>query len=236
ADKFTKVIATAVDAAREGNKLITVGIQPNRPETGYGYIQFHDTENQVKKVKTFTEKPELKIAEKFLESGDFVWNAGIFVWTVGAITEAFGINMPEMASVFEEGTDHFYEVSEKDFIKTAYTQCKSLSIDYGIMEKSDNVYVVLGNFDWSDLGSWNSLHEIKEKDEHDNVLEANTLLYDSKSNYIKSDSKKLIIAHELEGYLVADFKDVLVICKKDAESKFREFVSDVKDKKNTKLL
>lgn len=235
-DKFNKVISTAVEAAKGGEKLITIGIQPNRPETGYGYIQFHDTDDVVKKVKTFTEKPELKIAEKFLESGDFVWNAGIFVWSVKAITEAFSLNMPEMASVFEEGEGHFYETSEREFIKTAYTQCKSISIDYGIMEKSENVYVVLGDFNWSDLGSWNSLHEIKEKDENDNVLEANTLLYDSRSNYIKSDTRKLIVAHELEGYLIADFKDVLVICKKDAESKFREFVSDVKDQKNTKLL
>ncbi len=144
--------------------------------------------------------------------------------------------MSDLASIFEEGMSKFYTDAEKQFIKSAYTQCKSISIDYGIMEKSDSVYVVLGDFGWSDLGSWDSLHEIKEKDENENVIEANTLIYNSKSNYIKSDSNKLIIAQDLEGYLIADFEDVLVICKKDAESKFREFVSDVKDQKDSKLL
>lgn len=235
-EKFNKVISNAVNAAQDGKKLITLGIEPNRPETGYGYIQYHDSNDIVKKVKTFTEKPELKIAEKFLESGDFVWNAGIFIWSVGTIIESFSKNMSDMATLFEEGSEHLYSDSEKEFIKSAYTQCKSISIDYGIMEKSENVYVVLGDFGWSDLGSWDSLHEIKEKDENDNVIEANTLIYNSKSNYIKSDSKKLIITQDLEGYLVADFKDVLVICKKDAESKFREFVSDIKDQKDHKLL
>ncbi|MEL6561724.1 MAG: sugar phosphate nucleotidyltransferase, partial [Bacteroidota bacterium] len=235
-EKFKNVINNAVDAATDGKKLITLGIQPTRPETGYGYIQFHDSDETVKSVKTFTEKPELKIAEKFLESGDFVWNAGIFVWSVEAITNAFSENMREMAAIFEEGIGKYYTDDEKAFIKSAYTQCKSISIDYGIMEKSKNVYVVLGDFGWSDLGSWDSLHEIKEKDEQNNVVEANALIYDSSSNYIKSDSEKLIIVQNMEGYLIADFNDVLVICKKDAESKFREFVSDVKDKKNNNLL
>ena len=235
-EKFNLVINNAVNAAKDDNKLITLGIQPNRPETGYGYIQYHDTDETVKKVKTFTEKPELKIAEKFLESGDFVWNAGIFIWSVKAIIEAFAKNMSDMASIFEEGSKDFYTDSEKNFVKADYTQCKSITIDYGIMEKSDNVHVVLGDFGWSDLGSWDSLHEIKEKDENDNVVEANALIYNSKSNYIKSDSDKLIITQDLEGYLVADFNDVLVICKKDAESKFREFVSDIKDKKDNELL
>lgn len=235
-EKFKNVITNAVNAASNSEKLITLGIQPTRPETGYGYIQFHDSDEMVKSVKTFTEKPELKIAEKFIESGDFVWNAGIFIWSVKAITSAFNINMPEMASIFEEGTGKYYTDDEKEFIKLAYTQCRSISIDYGIMEKSDNVHVVLGDFGWSDLGSWDSLHEIKEKDNQNNVIEANALIYDSNSNYIKSDSQKLIIVQNMEGYLIADFKDVLVICKKDAESKFREFVADVKDMKNSKLL
>jgi len=235
-NKFQEVIKSAVASAEGNEKLITVGIEPIRPETGYGYIQYHDSQETVKKVKTFTEKPELKIAKKFLESGDFVWNAGIFIWSIEAITKAFQDNMPDLANIFEDGSRHFYEGSEKEFIQSAYTQCKSISIDFGVMEKSDNVYVVLGDFGWSDLGSWDSLHEIKKKDSDQNVLEADTLLYDSKNNYFKSDSGKLIIAQDLDGYLVADFDDVLIICKKDAESKFREFVSDVKEKKGNGLL
>ncbi|MEL7146673.1 MAG: mannose-1-phosphate guanylyltransferase, partial [Bacteroidota bacterium] len=130
--KFQKVILDAVAAADSGNKLITLGIQPNRPETGYGYIQYIDGKETVKKVKTFTEKPELKIAEKFIESGDFVWNAGIFIWSVKTIVKAFQDNMPELASIFENGSSSFFKDGEKAFIKTAYSQCKSISIDYGI--------------------------------------------------------------------------------------------------------
>jgi len=234
--KFNNVIKNAVEAARRGDNLITLGIKPNRPETGYGYIQYIDGDDTVKKVKTFTEKPELKIAEKFLESGDFVWNAGIFIWSVQSIVNAFDRNMSDLANIFEEGDSHYFQDTEKEFISTAYSQCKSISIDYGIMEKSDNVFVVLGDFGWSDLGSWDSLHEIKDKDAKQNVIEADTLLYNCKNNYIKSESGKLIIAQDLDGYLVAEFDDVLVICKKDAESKFREFVSDVRAKKDSKLL
>ncbi len=234
--KFQQVINDAVSAAKGNHNLMTVGIKPNRPETGYGYIQFLDSSETVKKVKTFTEKPELKIAQKFLESGDFVWNAGIFIWSINAIVKAFEKNMPDLANIFEEGSGHFFEEGERDFIQSAYTQCKSISIDFGVMEKSDDVYVVLGDFGWSDLGSWDSLHEIKDKDEDNNVLEAETILYNSKNNYFRANSDKLIIAQDLDGFLVADFDDVLVICKKDAESKFREFVADVKEKKGEGLL
>ncbi len=235
-DKFNKVILDACTAAEADDKLITVGIQPNRPETGYGYIQYVDGDEDVKKVKTFTEKPELELARSFLASGDFVWNAGIFVWSIRAIVEAFKFNMPDLALIFEEGAGKFYSDDEKAFIAGAYAQSKSVSIDYGVMEKANNVYVVLGDFGWSDLGSWSSLHEIKDADENKNVIEGDTILYNSKNNFIKSETGRLIIAQDLEGYLIADFEDVLLICKKDAESKFREFVADVKEKKGNSLV
>lgn len=235
-EKFNSIINGACKAAEADDKLITVGIKPNRPETGYGYIQYVDEGDEVKKVKTFTEKPELELAKSFLESGDFVWNAGIFVWSIRAIVDAFKFNMPDLALIFEEGAGKFYSDQEQPFIANAYAQSKSVSIDYGVMEKASNVFVMLGDFGWSDLGSWSSLHEIKDADENQNVVEGETLLYNSKNNFIKSESGRLIITQDLDGYLVADFNDVLLICKKDAESKFREFVADVKELKGGDLV
>lgn len=237
-DQFIKVIESACSSAGENDKLITVGIRPNRPETGYGYIQYKNAESDdlVKPVKTFTEKPELDLAKKFLESGDFVWNAGIFIWSVPAIIKGFESSLPDVAEIFEEGKGLYYTSNEEGFINKAYAQSKNISIDYGVMEKADNVFVVFGDFDWSDLGSWNSLHEAREKDENDNVVEADAILNGCTDNYIKSETDRLVVLHGLNGYLVADFEDVLLVCKKDSESKFREFVADVKSKKGEKYL
>lgn len=229
---FEQSIKEAVSAASNSDRLITLGIKPNRPETGYGYIQYHqDTLDPIKKVKTFTEKPQLDLAKKFLESGDFVWNAGIFIWSAEAIIKAFSRHMSDTAEIFEEGNTIYFSEREPDFIKKAYSQCKNVSIDYGIMEKADNVFVILGDFGWSDLGSWNALHEIKPKDESQNVIDANALLYDTNNCIIKGPSDTLLVVQGLEGYLVAACDNVVLICKKDEEHKFREFTSDVKSKK-----
>ncbi len=234
---FLDVIKKAI-AAAEDDKLITIGIKPNKPETGYGYIQFDsDVTSEVKPVKTFTEKPQLELAVEFLRSGDFVWNAGIFVWKAETIIQALKKYQPELAEIFEEGEGQYFTPQEKDFIYSAYAQSKSVSIDYAVMEKADNVHVVLGDFGWSDLGSWNALHEIKDKDSHGNVLEANALLYDCSDNYVINKNKdKLTVLHNMEGYLVADFKDVLLICKKEDSGIFRDFVNDVKIDKGDKFI
>jgi len=235
-DKFQQVIETAISGATEGDKLITIGIKPHRPETGYGYIQFLEGDSMVKGVKTFTEKPELELARTFLASGDFVWNAGIFVWSVKSILEAFNILQPEMAEIFENGRKDYYQEGEGEFIEKAFSIVKNISIDYAIMEKASNVFVVLGDFGWSDLGSWNALHEIRETDDNNNVVEADTILYDSKNNYIKAPKGKLIVLHDLDGYLVSDFEDVLLVCKKDDAAKFKAFVTDVKTLKGDKYV
>ncbi|UXX80578.1 mannose-1-phosphate guanylyltransferase [Reichenbachiella carrageenanivorans] len=235
-EKFTRVIKTATTAAEGSDKLLTVGILPNRPETGYGYIQYIESEDEVKKVKTFTEKPELDLAKKFLESGDFVWNAGIFVWSVPAIIKSFENALPDMAEAFEEGADKYYQADEKAYVDRIYPQCENISIDYGILEKSKSVYVVQGNFDWSDLGSWNSLHEIREKDTNDNVTDGDVILGECSNNIVKSETKRLIVLDQLEGYLVGDFEDVLIICKKDQDAKFREYVAEVKKQHGDKYL
>ncbi len=236
-DIFHSAIQTAAYAAAEDDKLITIGIMPTRPETGYGYIQYLDsTETSVKKVKTFTEKPQIDLAKKFLESGDFVWNAGIFVWSIKSIIKAFENHLPDISEIFEEGKGTFYSDQEQAFIKKAYSLCKSISVDYGIMESAQNVYVVLGEFVWSDLGSWNSLHDIREKDGGGNVIEANALLYECKDNFVKAKKDKVLVLQDLEGYLVADFDDVLIICKKDQDAKFREFFNDVKSKRGDQFI
>lgn len=235
---FELVVNTALEAAESDDKLITIGIKPNRPETGYGYIQYLDdtSDNKIKKVKTFTEKPDIDLAKTFLDSGDFVWNAGIFVWSVKSIVSAFESSLSEIAEIFDHGSESYYEENESEFIKAAYSQSKNISIDYGIMEKASNVYVVMGDFQWSDLGSWNSLHELREKDENNNVIEADVILDDCTNNYIKSKDGKLIVLQGLDGYLVADFEDVLLVCEKDNDSKFKNFVNEVRSKKGDKYL
>jgi mannose-1-phosphate guanylyltransferase len=230
---FLEIIKKAVDQARADEKLITLGIKPTRPETGYGYIQYHTEKSFAKKVKTFTEKPELSLAKKFLESGDFVWNAGIFIWSVQAIAKAIQLHLPEMAEVFEEVRSRLGTSHEKEAISAAYPQCKSISIDYGVMEKASNVYVCLGDFSWSDLGSWASIHEISQKDDDNNVIRANALTYDTRNCMIKGSEDKLLVVQGLNGYLVGEFGNVIIVCEKDKEEQFRRFVNDVKSKPNS---
>jgi mannose-1-phosphate guanylyltransferase len=226
--EFRDIIKKAVDQAKPQDKLITLGIKPTRPETGYGYIQYHPEKSFAKKVKTFTEKPELSLAKKFLESGDFVWNAGIFIWGAKAIIEAMHQHMPEMTEVFEEINGKYGTPAELPAIRAAYPQCKSISIDYGVMEKAQNVFVCLGDFSWSDLGSWASIHEISDKDTNNNVVRANALTYDSRNCIIKGSPDKLIVAQGLNGYLIGEFGNVFIVCEKDKEEQFRRFVNDVK--------
>ena len=235
-DKYLEVIDTAVQSARDENRLITVGIQPNRPETGYGYIQYLESDDAVKKVKTFTEKPDPDLAQKFIESGDFVWNAGIFVWSLKAIIPAFEQYQPDMAEQFAHGASVWYTDQEAQFIEETYALTKAISIDYAVMEKADNVYVVLGDFGWSDLGSWDAVYELLPKDEHQNVLSKNTLLYHSSGNFIKAPGDKLVVLSDLEGYLVADFDDVLLVCKKDDAARFKNLVTDIKTEKGDKYV
>jgi mannose-1-phosphate guanylyltransferase len=232
-NEFQDIIKKAADQAKSQDKLMTLGIQPTRPETGYGYIQYHTEKAFAKKVKTFTEKPELTLAKKFLESGDFVWNSGIFIWGVKAILDAFHQYLPEMSEVFDEVKAKLETKDEKDAILAAYSQCKNISIDYGIMEKAKNVYVCLGNFTWSDLGSWNSIHDISAKNEDNNAIDSNALTYDTRNSIIKGSPDKLIVVQGLNGYLVGEFGNVIIVCEKDKEEQFRRFVNDVKSKPNS---
>ena len=230
--EFQQTIIKAADHAKGQDKLITLGMKPSRPETGFGYIQFLDAKSSLKKVKTFTEKPELALAKKFVESGDFLWNSGIFVWGVQAIIQALKKHMTEMEEIFEEVVPKLYTPEEKKAIEAAYLQCKSISIDYGVMEKADNVYVWPSDFSWSDLGSWGSLYDTLPKDANNNVINSDALVYDTRNTIIKGQGDKLIVVQGLNGYLVGAFDNVVIVCEKDKEDLFRRFVSDLKSKPN----
>jgi len=227
-ETFETVILEALEATKTDNRLLTLGMKPTRPDTGYGYIQFHEITNPVKKVKTFTEKPELEIARKFLESGDFVWNAGIFIWNVKAIIQALEKHQPELNELFHEGIQHYWTANEQAFINKTYPQCKSISIDNGIMEKAENVYVMLADFGWSDLGTWKSLYELSDKDENGNVINANAMLYDTYNSVVRVSKDKLVVLEGVDNLIVAEADGVIMICHKDHEQRVKDFVADAK--------
>jgi len=235
-EEFRRVIRQAVDAARSHDVLITLGIQPARPDTGYGYIQYmDDAANSLPgglcKVKTFTEKPNLELAQMFVNSGDFLWNSGLFVWRADVILHAFHQYLSDISEVFDEGAAQLGTEQENDFISEAYSRCRNISIDYGVMEKADNVYVLPADFGWSDLGTWDSLHRIGKRDECNNVIDGDVILYDTCECVIKTPSDRLVVVQGLDGYIVAEYDNVLLICKRTEEQRVKEFVADVKSKK-----
>jgi mannose-1-phosphate guanylyltransferase len=224
-EEFRKRINIALHFSAKNDVLVTLGIKPTRPDTGYGYIQFTESEGDIKRVRTFTEKPNAEWAVKFVESGEFVWNAGIFIWNAKAIKKSFEEFLPEVAEAFEEIKAHYYTETEAEALNKAYPQCKSISIDNGIMERAENVYVVLSDIGWSDLGTWKSLYEISEKDENENAIDAHTMLYDTKNCIIKTPKDRLVVVNGLDGYIIAEYDNVLMICKKEDEQKVKEFVT-----------
>lgn len=231
--EFQKVVTKAVKEARGEDILITMGIHPTRPETGYGYIQYIPDKGFLKKVKTFTEKPQLSLAKAFIESGDFVWNSGIFIWSVQAILNALAQYLPDMAEIFDESAPAFGTPAEAEVVRNAYTQFRNISIDYGVMEKATNVRVCKGNFAWSDLGSWSTVHDISKRDSNNNLVAGQALTYETRNTIVKSlSSGKLIVVQGLNGYLVGDFGNVIIVCEKDREDQFRKFVNDVRGLSN----
>lgn len=229
---FTQTILKGLEFTRKRPVLLTLGIKPNRPETGYGYIQMDEELcDAYRKVKTFTEKPNLELAKVFIESGEFLWNSGIFIWSVEAILEALRKHQPEIAARFDAGAGIYNTEGEKDFIETTFPACPNISIDFGVMEKASNVYVAEANFGWSDLGTWGSLYDLSEKDEANNVsLKCKTLAYESNNNIISLSTEHLVVIQGLENYIVAEDNNVLMICKKDEEQRIRQFVTDAKVK------
>ncbi len=240
--EFEQDIKTALKAASENNWLMTLGIKPSRPDTGYGYIQFADDhpyseEERIHKVKTFTEKPELDLAKTFLESGDFLWNSGIFVWSLQSILEAFQKHLPDVDALFGQGQTKFNTPKESGFIADTFSRCKSISIDYGVMEKADNVYVIASDFGWSDLGTWGSLYDIRTKDENGNtIIGKNVLTYDTKNCIVNTTGKKLVVLQGLDDYVVVENETALLVIRKQDEQQIRQIVHDVKMEKGDEFV
>lgn len=234
-EEFTKIVNQAFDFAATNDALCTLGILPSRPDTGYGYIQFIEklVQDGIYKVKTFTEKPDRQTAERFIESGDFLWNAGIFIWSIKSIMQSFQSNLMEVSENFEEIKEYLNTDKEKLAVEKAFAQCPNISIDFGIMEKAENVYVLPSKFGWSDLGTWTSLYEEKSKDYLQNVVNGkNVIIYDSTNNIVStSTADKLVILEGLDNYIVVDTEDVLLICNKDNEQKIKEITQDIKNRK-----
>jgi mannose-1-phosphate guanylyltransferase len=219
--------------------LVTLGIQPTHPNTGYGYIQYEGLEvaKEVFKVKTFTEKPDVEIAKSFIESGDFLWNAGIFAWKISSILAAFEKYQPEMYELFDQEKMHFNTPAEKTAIQKIYPQCTNISIDIAIMEKANNVYVMPSSFGWSDLGTWNSAYENMEKDYLGNAVASdNVIVIDATKCMINSPKDKLVLVQGLDDFIVIDTKDVLLICSRDKEQSIKEYVAEVKRNKGDKYI
>ena len=235
-DEFVSTVNNVFDLINKKDCLYTLGITPSRPDTGYGYIQYSDEvlleSKSVKKVKTFTEKPNLELALQFIDSGDFLWNAGIFMFSANSIVRSFKKYLSDLNDIFSKGDDYFNTAKEAEFIEKVFPTCKNISIDYGIFEKSNNVYVYPCDFGWSDLGTWGSLYSFLEKDDNQNTIQGdNVNLYDSSSNIIRVESDKQIIIQGLNNFIVVDTKNALLICKKDDEQKIKEFVNDIKKQK-----
>ena len=233
-DEFERIVKECLEVSAQKDYLITLGIKPSRPETGYGYIQFSEKsckENEtLRKVKTFTEKPNLEIAQQFLDSGDFLWNSGMFIWSVSSIVLSIEKLLPDMYEVFLEGKELYNTEDEIDFINRVFPTCKNISIDYGIMEKSKNVFVYPSDFGWSDLGTWGSLENHIEADEFNNTLiSKQVLLYDSENNIVRLPKDKVAVIQGMDGYIIVDTKEALLICKKEEEQKIKQFVADIKN-------
>jgi mannose-1-phosphate guanylyltransferase len=238
-DEFVRVVNMALAYTEKNDCLVTLGINPSRPDTGYGYIQYDSnvssSDDKIKKVKTFTEKPDLELAKQFVESGEFCWNSGMFIWSLKSINKAFEKLLPTMDGIFKEGIGKYNTAQEKDFIKKAYSVCKSISIDYGIMEKSPNVHVISADIGWSDLGTWGSIYTHLEHDEQQNAIVGdNVMLYDSEKNIINVPKDKLVVLQGLEDFIVVDTDEVLMVCKKQDEQKIKQFVNDIKLSKDAK--
>jgi mannose-1-phosphate guanylyltransferase len=226
---FLKNIQTGLNFTGKYPALLTLGVQPSRPETGYGYIQTEGSgQDNIQKVKAFTEKPNLELANVFFQSGDFYWNSGIFIWNVRTIIDAFAAHLPDVYTHFNKGIGKYNTPDEKAFIEEEYPMCQNISIDYGVMEKAENVYMLVADFGWSDLGTWGSLYDLTQKDDNQNAtLKCKALFVESSDNMVTLENGKLLVAQGLNDYIIVESDNVILICKKSEEQRIKQFVADV---------
>ncbi len=241
-DIFLGEIRKALDTASSEKVLLTLGIKPNRPETGYGYIQATMKEiagkpDNFRKVKTFTEKPDIELARVFYESGEFYWNSGIFIWSLETIMEAFARHLPDIDALFAADESVYGTPGEEKYITDIYSVCTNISVDYGIMEKADDVYVFFSDFGWSDLGSWGSLYEHTDHDHNGNMLSGrNVFAYDVRNSIINFPDDKIVVLHGLDEFIVVESGNILLVCRKEDEQSIKQFVNDVKIEKGEEYL
>ena len=237
-EKFRQSVLDAFDFIEGRDALVTMGIKPSRPETGYGYIQVGEpVQGNFSSVKTFTEKPDENLARIFLESGEFFWNSGMFFWSADSILKALNTCAPEIDAVFERGKQYFGTAQEMEYINANFEACPSISIDFAVMEKARNVYVETVDFGWNDLGTWRSLYDNSPKNSDGNVTQkCKALMFNSHNNIVAIKGDKLVVASGLEGYIVADVDDALLIVPLEEEQRIKQYVNEVKSKFGDKYL
>jgi mannose-1-phosphate guanylyltransferase len=236
---FDNVCTTALNFVQQNDALVTIGIKPSFANTGYGYIQYEEAAVQpsVYKVKAFTEKPNAQLATQFVNSGEYLWNSGIFVWSVQTIVRALEQFLPNLSQLFKEKQSWLGTSFEKLLIAGIYTSCENISIDFGVMEKADNVFIIPGTFRWSDLGTWNSAYENMGKDEQHNAVAGNgVMVIESAKCVVHASDEKLVVLQGLENYIIVDTSDVLLICQKDKEQEIKNYVHEVKKVKGERYL
>ncbi len=235
---FAKDIKACFDAAQREDILLTLGIEPTFPNTGYGYIESDKNDSsEIKKVNQFREKPDYETAKQFLADGNFLWNAGIFIWSVKSIVTSFEKYLPEMSSLFSKGIAVLNTSEENKFIEDRYSEAENISIDYGILEKAKNVFVKKATFDWNDLGTWGALHDKNKKDENENSsVNADVFLKNSKNNMIYTSTKKLVVLDGIDDYIVVDKEDVLLLFPKKKEQEIKELLKEISNKFGKKYL
>ena len=227
-EEFRRIIGNCTEFVEKNEALMTIGIEPSRPETGYGYIQRTGNED-VTKVKCFTEKPNIEMAQAFLECGEFLWNSGIFIWKVRDIISALEQHLPTHSALFAEAESKLGTEAEAEAIEHVFAECKPISIDYGVMERANNVYVHRGDFGWSDVGTWGSAHQHSRKDRYANALSSkNIQTYDTRNSAIFVPEEKAVIVSGLKDYIVVDTDDVLMICPRSEEQNIKSFIEDIK--------
>ncbi len=237
-DEYRESVVRAFEFIEGRDAILTMGIKPSRPETGYGYIQVDEqVDGNINRVKTFTEKPNLERAQQFLASGEFFWNSGMFFWSAHTIIDAMTQHAPSIAAVMDRGASVMGKAGETEFIQSNYATCNNISIDFAVMEKASNVYVECVDLGWSDLGTWGSLWDNSEKNEDGNATQGcNALMYNSHGNIVAVKGDKLVVASGLEDYIVADVDDALLIVPKAEEQHIRDYVDEAKAKFGDKYL
>ena len=229
---FVETLTKAVDFASENNVLLTLGIKPQNPNTGYGYIQYDEDskDNGIYKVKAFTEKPNLEIAKSFLKSGDFLWNSGTFIWKAETILNSMKELLPDIHEAINESSKFFFTEKEEEALEKAYSTCTSISIDYGILEKAENTFVIPADIGWSDIGTWDSLYKEYKKDYLENAVNGNVQIFDSSGNMIMGNKDKVIVLNGVRDLCIIDTEDVLLITTRDREQEIKKITSELREK------